>query len=399
LTSGFISRTTNGGSTWDLVLGGIRNVLNDVWFSDRLRGWAVGASRMVLRTTDGGRTWDPVSVSSSASQYNAMSFVSDGRGGIVGNHRSIVHTSDAGQTWSEQPTGLSGSVIWEDAQFIDENTGWIVGRQSSNGLILHTADGGLSWSPQQPAGSDQVNAVYFVDASTGWAVGRSGLILHTANGGATWIPQENGTTWTFSDLFFIDSMTGWAVSITGILHTTDGGATWTQQAGVFGGLSGIIGAQSVRFTDAQHGRIVGTVGLMAETSDGGETWTALEFGNGINSVVTSNPLHAIHLFDFDTGWAVGGTGTILRLGDLPDVTGLPGPALRAGTFSPDGAGGFRLTWTPGEAGWSLESTRDLAGSEWDAVEHGTPPGQGEVTVELLTDAPQRFFRLRRSGGP
>ena len=247
-----------------------------------------------------------------------MSFVRDDRGWIVGNHRSIVHTADGGQTWSEQPTGLSGSVIWEDAQFIDENTGWIVGRQSSNGFILHTADGG---------------------------------------------------------------------------------AIWTQQAGVFGTLSSIIGAQSVRFTDAQHGRIVGTVGLMAETRDGGETWTALEFGNGINSVVTSNPLHAIHLFDFNTGWAVGGTGTILRLGDLPDTIDLLGPALRAETIFLDGTGGVGLTWTPGEAEWSLESTRDLAGNEWDDVEHGNTPGQGEVAVELLTDGPQRCFRLRRSGGP
>ena len=75
------------------------------------------------------------------------------------------------------------------------------------------------------------------------------------------------------------------------------------------------------------------------------------------------------------------------------------PALRAESIFLDGTGGVRLTWTPGEAEWSLESTRDLAGNEWDDVEHGNTPGQGEVAVELLTDGFQRFFRLRRSGGP
>ena len=41
----------------------------------------------------------------------------------------------------------------------------------------------MSWQPQQPDAQFRLNAVFFVDALRGWAVGNNGLIRHTAHGG------------------------------------------------------------------------------------------------------------------------------------------------------------------------------------------------------------------------
>src|SRR5215831_19484521 len=68
-----------------------------------------------------------------------------------------------------------------------------------------------------------LNAISFVDANTGTAVGGGGTILHTTDGGATWTPQSSGTTFWLHGVSFLDTNTGWAVGDGGtILHTTDG---------------------------------------------------------------------------------------------------------------------------------------------------------------------------------
>ena len=50
--------------------------------------------------------------------------------------------------------------------FVDDKRGWAVGPNT----ILSTSDGGASWSAQSTNGLS-CNAVTFVDANHGWAVG------------------------------------------------------------------------------------------------------------------------------------------------------------------------------------------------------------------------------------
>lgn len=71
------------------------------------------------------------------------------------------------------------------------------------------------WQNPLPTGND-LSSVYFIDASTGYSVGRFGTIIKTIDGG-------------LYSVFFADFNTGYAVGRT-IFKTTDGGSTWTDLA-------------------------------------------------------------------------------------------------------------------------------------------------------------------------
>jgi photosystem II stability/assembly factor-like uncharacterized protein len=85
--------------------------LNDVFFLDPDRGWAVGDRGAIWHTDDGGRHWRlqdaPVPC-----RLEAVWFVDDRRGWIVGGwthpytHRTtgvVLRTSDGGQRWEALP--------------------------------------------------------------------------------------------------------------------------------------------------------------------------------------------------------------------------------------------------------------------------------------------------------
>src|SRR5581483_2957500 len=50
---------------------------------------------------------------------------------------------------------------------------------------VSTGDGAWIWQNPRPQGND-LRSIRFVDASTGWSVGRHGVIMFTSDGGASW---------------------------------------------------------------------------------------------------------------------------------------------------------------------------------------------------------------------
>jgi photosystem II stability/assembly factor-like uncharacterized protein len=305
-----LTRTTDGGATWVRV--GARATPKNTrvagWaeFSTPTTGvWAVGRGSP-LYTTTGGRPWTRATTrdahgvrTMSGSYYSAASFATatvgwatlvrgdvahagDSSGGF------IVRTRDAGATWRIKkavygekgdpsggfcdvaaPTGricyalragvrggvyatVDTGVTWkrqvlptdttayEALEFVDATTGYAVG---GAGMIAKTIDGGLTWTPQVSGTTERLHGVCFVDATHGWAVGEMGTILVTQDGGADWAPQvsgwvpdpevENGNM-VINDVEFVSATEGWAVVQVGwspgqkgtLLHTTDGGVNW-----------------------------------------------------------------------------------------------------------------------------------------------------------------------------
>ena len=51
---GLILKTENGGGVWSPQVANSAQQLNDVWFVDSLRGWAVGAAGRIVHTSKGG---------------------------------------------------------------------------------------------------------------------------------------------------------------------------------------------------------------------------------------------------------------------------------------------------------------------------------------------------------
>lgn len=103
---------------------------------------------------------------------------------------------------------------------------------------------------------------------------------------------------------FVTRDEGWVVGQLGkIFHTTDGGKIWEEQRS---GTNLLL--TMVDFVDRTHGWIVGERGTLLHTTDGGVTWQRQQSG-------VTYPLFDVQFLNRDTGWVVGHWGTILLTRD------------------------------------------------------------------------------------
>ena len=160
--------------------------------------------------------------------------------------------------------------------FVDANTGWAVGEPhwdqatlTYKGSIIKTTNGGAGWSDQDPGSAETFQGVSFLDANQGWVVGTNGTILHTTDGGAHWNRQAVASTDDFSSVFFTDSNNGWATCNRPVQYDNF----------------------AEDFVDWQ--------GSIWHTADGGRSWTQ-------QTLPTSTSLlKRIDFIDSQRGWAAG----------------------------------------------------------------------------------------------
>jgi len=125
--------------------------------------------------------------------------------------------------------------------FIDANHGWAVG---DHGAIWRTIDGGQTWGPQRSNVDCRLDTVCFVDEDHGWAAGGEhrpyvqstrGVLLRTSDGGATW-ELEKTLLPAFKKIAFFGAAQGWALTEPsalyplGLFHTDNMGRAWTPVA-------------------------------------------------------------------------------------------------------------------------------------------------------------------------
>jgi photosystem II stability/assembly factor-like uncharacterized protein len=155
------------------------------------------------------------------------------------------------------------------------------------------------WTLQSPLPTGQnLNGLSMVSATEGWAVGDGGVILSTTDGGVTWTPQDSGTSVQLTAVQFLDSQHGWAVG-NDVLYTTNGGQTWLK--GQYSGAT----LYGISMVNASTGWAVGGSGTIVATTNGGRTWVGQQS-------TTSQNLTSVSFTDDNNGWAVGGDGAIVH---------------------------------------------------------------------------------------
>ena len=90
------------------------------------------------------------------------------------------------ETSSPNKLKTEESGYFRSVYFLNADTGWVVGKF---GLILKTTDGGVNWNPQSSETSNYLRSIYFIDNKVAWAAGWFGTILKTTNGGLKWDHQ------------------------------------------------------------------------------------------------------------------------------------------------------------------------------------------------------------------
>ncbi len=226
-----ISRTTNGGNSWNSVYSG-----NFGWYShftDVNNGIKVTAN--VEKTTNGGMNWQTVAFITPGG-ITSISYI---------NNENIYCT---GWDWSMHFGGLYSAGIWKSVNgglnwnvryfsavnfccsqtlsvsFPDINNGFAVGYETTINYFYKTINSGNNWTKQEI--NNRMYTTQFYNATTGWICGEQGKILLTTNSGTDFYSQVTGVTSTIRKIYMLNKDTGFAVGDNGlILSTTIGGFT------------------------------------------------------------------------------------------------------------------------------------------------------------------------------
>ncbi len=270
---GIISRTTNGGTSWEI------ESYDDFWsifsicFVDSLTGWAVGQNNpdtfqvygnFIYKSRNGGKDWFRQPVISDKSFFG-VEFINPDTGWAVGG--DIIKTTDGGNSWQVQ---LSDSIGLGSVNFINSDIGWVVG---NNAVILNTTNGGSNWIYQGNQTGSWLTSVKFINENIGWTVGGSGRIFKTIDGGINWLLQRESpiTNEVLYSVTFVNENYGWTVGYNIdnpeqyiVLKTTNGGSSWEEQTLPDNPLS-----CAVLFIDENTGWISGYEGAILKTTNGG----------------------------------------------------------------------------------------------------------------------------------
>jgi photosystem II stability/assembly factor-like uncharacterized protein len=291
--SGKILLTTDGGFTWAPSDSGTKSALYRVRFVDPETGWISGQEGLILHTTDGGKTWQRQKSGTTVYLFS-LSFIDRNRGWAIGDKSILLQTTDGGANWalhkittaaqkevSAEEAIASADPVLYDVQFVDANNGWVVGEF---GKIYHTSDGGQTWTEQQLSliGAEVVDAldlptffgVRFSDPQNGLAAGLDGKIARTSNAGTSWKFEKMKLDYPIVDPLYMPQLfpdgTGWATGAAGeVVHLETPGGEW-QRAKL--GMEVITWLRGMYWLDRDNAWIVGGLGLILHTKDGGKTW-------------------------------------------------------------------------------------------------------------------------------
>ncbi len=278
-------------SEWILQTSGTNLQLRDVFFIDTLKGWAVGAGGCLLKTSNGGLNWQTLLLEVNLN-LNSVWFTSQNNGFIAGNNGLIMKTSDGGQTWSQN--FLNGNLY--EVQFYNSNVGYVT---NEFGNIYKTTDGGITWNQNFSGVMNSLFGLKVVNSEIIFAAGTGGLIIKSTNAGSSWSMIFSSGAW-IQAIDFMNNSTGFAVSGSGkILKTTNFGGSWSS-------INSITSEhlEDVLFINSNTGFIVGNNGTIFKTANSGENWIKMNSGTNkwINAISSRN----------NYVWVVGNDGLILK---------------------------------------------------------------------------------------
>jgi photosystem II stability/assembly factor-like uncharacterized protein len=297
----------------------------------------------------------------------------------VGEYGVIIVSEDGGETWKQ--ASVPASVTLTGVYFPTDQSGWAVGH---DGLILHSGDGGHTWQKQldgyelneqilavaeriveqHRAEVEELQAAEEVDE---YALEDAEFLLEEAEfmlEGAM-DDVDAGPVRPLLDVWFQNENRGFVVGSYGmLLQTTDGGQNWDLVSDRIGSAQAFHLNQIVSAPDGTL-FIAGESGYVYRSSDNGESWDILEpgyEGSFYGIVVVPDGPDEYELL------AYGLRGNLFRSVDKGDswssvdsgttITLTTGMHLRDGTVVLAGQGGLILTRSPGQQSFTAANNPD-----------------------------------------
>ncbi len=295
-------------SGWNYLLNApvVSQRFDDVYFVNDSTGWAANGEGEIYKTSDYGNSWT-VQFDDFLHYFRAIEFLNDTLGFAGTLDTSVYRTTDGGTTWNLINQNFPNPVSGTCGIGHFGNTIVMVGIWSTPAHILRSTDGGTTWTyTDMSAYADALIDCWFKNADTVFVSGQGtnsinnkGVILRSTDGGVTWqqvgqSPSANTYCWK---LQFTSPSVGYSSceeggSASRILKTLDGGASWFPLT-----VTNLnIDMEGIGFVNDTTGWVGGWSVGMYETTNGGNSWSYLNFGQNLNRFVFLHP---------DLGYAAG----------------------------------------------------------------------------------------------
>lgn len=299
--TGDIRTTTNSGLNWNSQI--INNNADWIWgvdFVNENTGYAADDFHL-LKTTSGGNNWNVVFTHG---LYH-LDFV-DENTGYFGGEDSLFKTTNGGLTISQVHYTNAPGVL-NEIQFLNANTGYIMGKYN---VTWKTTNGGNSWNILSGYGLGYHECLFFYNESLGF-IGRDDNNLgegvsRTTNGGLNWdfyvIPSLYNT---ILDIYFINDHTGFFSTSNQIFKTTNTGINWQSVYSYNSNNYYSIEIYAIQFINNNVGYAATTNGKILKTTDSGNIWK-------IHNSITNGGFYDLYFTDVNTGYFVGSGGKIIK---------------------------------------------------------------------------------------
>jgi photosystem II stability/assembly factor-like uncharacterized protein len=201
-TWGNIFASNDGGETWKIITKEPIGHIRAIYFIDKLNGWSCGNSKSINKTTDGGITWTAIEADSIPFTMMSFKFITKELGYAVSLSGNFYKSTNSGLSWTKQVYIAYGIY---DMDFIDDKNGWVAGNDES---IYFTSNGGENWKIKHfKAGYTNYFGIDAYNENRIFAVGQdpSALLTSSTDGGNNWLSNNKGLEDYLGDVKFIDS--------------------------------------------------------------------------------------------------------------------------------------------------------------------------------------------------
>ncbi|RMI02884.1 MAG: choice-of-anchor D domain-containing protein, partial [Calditrichaeota bacterium] len=263
---------------------------------------------------------------------------------VTANHSISAFFTPDNFSFATLSTGVTVNI--NNVYFVNTTTGYAV---ADDGLVLITTDGGQTWTQSYIGVAVSLKSVIVVN-DTIWVAGANGHICYSIDGGGTWIPANPGGVQTFHSITFSGGF-GWACGADGLIYFWNG-TSWVQQVNVAG-----ITFQGI-YAIGNFVYAVGTGGVIYFWN--GTSWAPLTTGITVD-------LYGVYFLDINFGYVVGANGVIYRTTD----GGVTWVALNTGILVIIRniiIGDANTAWAVCEGGIILQTTD--GGNTWEQITPG-----------------------------
>ena len=290
---GTFMKSVDGGDTWMVnsqvgspdisTTGNLATLtLRTGWFFDANTGIVAGQSLSssngrISRTTDGGNTWNYIQYNSQGGTVSGLHFINSLTGYITGNNGAkFLKTTDQGLTWQNLST-MPGFPIDNFTSVFALDTGNIY-LTSSDTKTVYNYKTSTGWTSNSLPGPFAIlSDIIFKDANTGYTCGNGNYFAYTLNGGANWTQHNSSSNEGQQDMVYTGGVLYMAGNYNYYYKSVNNGVTWDS---VYfhdasnpnqppGGAPGIIYGMDVNGSDIA---LVGLNGILNFSNDNGASW-------------------------------------------------------------------------------------------------------------------------------